>query len=280
MWNAIRGFLKNMRYNLNEKTVILTGASSGIGREIATRLVKNHSCTVYGIARREGVLCDLRAELGEKFIPTPMDIIIKQGWYDLASSLQEKGVVADILINCAGVLPKFASVEKSSAQDTENAMTVNFLSQVWACEALLPIIKKSPQGAIISFSSSSALCPFAGVSAYCASKSASRAYFECMARENKEIYVASVMNGFVKTDIMKNQSPTEREAKIFNKVCADLDKTVTKILRKIKRKKSRIVVGADAHLMSALYRLFPKTGPKIITAVLKKTKFQLFSDIT
>ena len=268
-----------MRYNLNEKTVILTGASSGIGREIATRLVKNHSCTVYGIARREGVLCDLRAELGEKFIPTPMDIIIKQGWYDLASSLQEKNIAVDILINCAGVLPKFASVGKSSAQDTENALTVNFLSQVWACEALLPIIKKSPQGAIISFSSSSALCPFAGVSAYCASKSASRAYFECMARENKEIYVASVMNGFVKTDIMKNQNASEREARLFLRVCADLDKTVNKIMRKLKRRKKRIIVGADAHLMSALYRLFPNLGPKIISKFLKKTKFELFKDI-
>ncbi len=269
-----------MRYNLNEKTVILTGASSGIGKEIAKRLVENHSCTVYGIARRERELCDLGAELGEKFIPTPMDISIKQGWYDLASSLNDKGIIVDTLINCAGVLPKFASVEKSNSQDAENAIKVNFLSQVWATEALLTIIKKSTQGAIISFSSSSALCPFAGVSAYCASKSASRAYFECMARENKEIYVASVMNGFVKTDIMKNQSATERETKIFNKVCADLDKAVTKILRKIKRRKSRIVIGADAHMMSALYRLFPKAGPKIITAVLKKTKFQLFKDIT
>ena len=269
-----------MKYNLDNKTVVLTGASSGIGREIATRLVKNHACTVYGIARREGELEKLRQTLGEKFIPIPMDITHKEKWHDLFAKLQSDGIVVDTLINCAGILPKFASVEKSSANDTENALNVNFLSQVWASEILLPLIKKSTQGAIISFASSSALCPFAGVSSYCASKSASKAYFECMARENKEIYVASVMNGFVKTDIMKNQNATERETKLFNKVCADLDKTVTKILRRIKRRKSRIVVGTDAHLMSALYRLFPNLGPKIISKFLKKTKFELFKDIT
>ena len=268
-----------MRYDLKSKTVIVTGASSGIGAQLSKRLVCDYGCTVYGIARREELLCQMREELGEKFIPTPLDVSQRENWISLACRLDSEGVVIDTLINCAGILPKFASVENSSSDEVKKALDVNFLSQVYATEAMLPIIKKSTQGAVISFSSSSALCTFAGVSAYCASKSASRAYFECMARENKDIYVACIMNGFVKTDIMKNQNAPEGDARLFMKVCADLDKTVSKILRKIRRRKSRIVVGIDAHLMSAFYRLFPNLTPKIISKILKGTHLEIFKDI-
>ena len=268
-----------MKYDFRGKTVVLTGASSGIGREIATRLVNQFGCTVYGIARREKILNELRTELGESFIPCPFDASIKENWTSLAASLEGEGVIVDTLINCAGILPKFASVENSTSQAVADAMNINFFSQVYATEAMLPIIKKSTQGGIISFASSSALCPFAGVSAYCASKSASKMYFECLARENKKIYVATVLNGFVKTDIMKNQGASESEARLFLKVCAPLDKTVNKIMRRIKRRRTRIIVGADAHMMNFLYKLFPNAGPKIITGILKKTKLEIFKDI-
>ena len=268
-----------MKYKFEGKTVVITGASSGIGREMASRLVTKYGCTVYGIARREALLLELAEALGERFIPYPMDATSKDSWQGLADKLNGDGVIVDTLINCAGMLPKFASVENSSFQELQMAVEINFYAQIYATEAILPIIKKSSQGGIISFSSSSALCPFAGVSAYCASKSASRAYFECMARENKQVYIATIMNGFVKTDIMKNQDATERDERIISKVCADLNKTVNKIMKKIRRKRSRIIVGADAHLMNFMYKLFPRLGPKIITKVLKKARLEIFKEI-
>lgn len=268
-----------MKYDFTNKTVIITGASSGIGKEIATRLVKRFNATVYGIARRAELLEQIALELGERFIPTPFDATDKSAWCELAKGLDSEGVIVDTLINCAGALPKFASVENSSADSVAKIMEINFMAQVYATEAMLPNIKKSTQGAIISFASSSALCPFAGVSAYCASKSATKMYFECMVNENKDIYVSSVMTGFVKTDIMKNQGASEKDARLFSKVCAPLDKTVNKIMRKIRRRKSRIVVGADAHLMSFMYRHFPRLTPKLISKILKKTKLEIFSQI-
>lgn len=268
-----------MRYDLNNKTVVITGASSGIGRELATRLVTKYNCTVYAVARRATLLDEISKEAGDHFIPTPFDASIREEWTRLAKRLDSEGVVVDMLINCAGVLPKLASVENSTPDELLSTMEINFLSQVYATDAFLPSIEKSTQGAIISFSSSSALCPFGGVSAYCASKSASRAYFECLARENKKIYVASVMNGFVKTDIMKSQGASEHDVAVFSKISADLKKTVNKIIKKIKRRKGRIIVGLDAHLMNFLYKLFPRLGPAIITRVLKKSGLEIFDKI-
>ena len=80
-------------------------------------------------------------------------------------------------------------------------------------------------------------------------------------------------------DIMKNQGASESEARLFLKVCAPLDKTVNKIMRRIKRRRTRIIVGADAHMMNFLYKLFPNAGPKFITGILKKTKLEIFKDI-
>lgn len=270
---------ENMRYDFRNKIVALTGASSGIGRELATHLVTCFNCRVYGIARRENILNEMRTSLGELFIPCPFDVAVKENWTEFSKSLENDGVRVDILINCAGILPEFSSTLTAGSDAAEKALSINFLSQVYAAEAMLPIIKKSTQGALISFASSSALCPFAGVGAYCASKSASQRYFECLAAENSDIYVATVLNGFVKTDIMKNQHASERDIKIFSAVCADLDKTVNKLMRRFKRRKKRIIVGFDAHVMNLLYKLFPNAGPKIITKILKKSGLEIFSKI-
>lgn len=272
-------FEKDMRYNLKNKTIVLTGASSGIGREMAKMLICDYGCTVYGIARRGEFLYELRDKLGDGLVPYPFDVSIKENWQSLAKFLDENEISVDMLINCAGVLPKFASADKVSSDEVMNTMNVNFLAQLYATEALLPNIKKSTQGAIISFSSSSALCPFAGVSAYCASKSASRAYFECMTRENKQLYIATVMNGFVKTDIMKNQEANEKESRLISRVSLSLKGATRKIIRKIKKGKRRIIVGKDAHLMNFMYKLFPNSAPRLISWLLKRTKLEIFKDI-
>ncbi len=268
-----------MKYKFENKTVVLTGASSGIGRQLATLLVTKYSCRVYAIARREALLLELKDELGEGIIPCPFDATSKGEWEMLAKRLDDDGIIVDALINCAGALPKFASVENSTSAQALEAMKINFDAQLYATEALLPSIKKSTQGAVISFSSSSALCPFAGVSAYCASKSASRAYFECFARENKQIYVASVMNGFVKTDIMRAQAPSEADMRLISKVSADPRKTALKILKRLRKRRSRVIVGADAHLMNFAYKLFPNIGPKIISKILKRSGLEIFKNI-
>ena len=268
-----------MKYDLNNKTVVITGASSGIGKEMAERLIKNYNCRVYAIARREEILEEIKTNLGENFIPIPFDVSIEENWISFSENLQKLNVCVDVLINCAGILPKFESVEKTNSSSVKKVMETNFFSQIYATYALLPLIKKSKDGAIISVASASALCPFAGISSYCASKASSERFFECFSSENKEIYVATIMPGFVKTNIMKNQHASEKDVKAFLIFCADLNKTVSKIFKQIRRKKKRIIIGKDAHLINFMFKLFPNSAPKIITFVLKKSGLGIFSEI-
>ncbi|MBQ9703462.1 MAG: SDR family NAD(P)-dependent oxidoreductase, partial [Clostridia bacterium] len=201
---------------------------------------------------------------------------VKENWVKLADDLKNTDTPLDILINCAGILPKFKSGESSN--EVEKIFNINFFSQVYSTEAIMPLLNESSHGAIVNIASAAALCPFAGIASYAASKSASERYTTALACESK-LFVSCVLPGFVKTDIMKNQGASEKEAKLFYKICADLDKTVKKIMRRLKRGKSRIIVGLDARMMNLLFKLFPKRAPRIITWFLRKTKLEIFKEI-
>ena len=262
------------RIDYHNKNVIITGASSGIGKELASMLISKYGCTVYGIARNEARLNDTKNLLGDKFIPYSMDVSVKENWLNFADFLKNGEVCVDILINCAGILPKFATFENTEIEQYEKAVSINYLSQVYACKLILPLMNKC--GAIVNVASASALCPFSLVSGYTASKSASYHFTQSIAREIKDISVSCVLCGFVKTDIMKNQEMNDKEAKLIKLFSADCSKVVGKILRKVRRRKKRIVTGFDGHFMSGLYRLFPNFAPKFISWFLRKSGLDLF----
>ncbi|MBO5287097.1 MAG: SDR family oxidoreductase [Clostridia bacterium] len=268
------------RLDFNNKAIIITGASSGIGKSLAITLINKHNARVYGVSRGKEGLDAVRQELGEKgdrFIPYPMDVSCKDSWAELRKKLENDGVSVDILINGAGILPKFASLERTSIDDFEQVIKTNFLSCVYSCKEIMPLIPTG--GCVVNIASASALCPFAGVSSYTASKVALQRFSEALAQERRDISVLCVLPGFVKTNIMKNQNANKEDLKLIRLFSSDLEKTTRKLLRKIKGRKRRIVLGFDGHLMSLLYRLFPSLAPKIISRVLKKSGMKLFEDI-
>lgn len=262
------------RINYTGKTVIITGASSGIGKEIARQLITKYACTVYAIARNETRLKEARNELGDKYIIYPMDVSIKDGWLDFADFLKSSSICVDILINCAGILPKFATLEGTEIQVYEQAISINYLAQVYACKIILPLINDG--GAIVNVASSSALCPFSFVSGYSASKSALCRFSESISQEIKRVSVSTILCGFVKTDIMKNQEMNDKEARLIKLFSSDCQRTVRKILRRVKRRKKRIVTGPDGHFLSIMYRLFPNFAPRLFSWVLRKSGLDMF----
>lgn len=263
------------KINYKNKTVIVTGASSGIGKEIANQLISCYNCTVYAIARNEGRLQAVKDELGEKFIAYPMDVSIKENWINFADYLKNSSICVDVLINCAGILPKFATFENTEIEEYEKVISINYLAQVYACKLILPLMNNS--GAIVNIASASALCPFSLASGYSASKSASCRFSESISHEIKHLSVSTVLCGFVKTDIMKNQKINDKERKLISAFSADCNKTVKKILQRVKRRKKRIVTGFDGHFMSFMYRLFPNFAPKFFSWFLKKSGLNMFN---
>ena len=266
------------RRNLNDKTIIVTGASSGIGYEIAKYLLNNYSVKIIGISKTESKITSVFKEYNDRFIPLALDVSKREDWLKLNNYVIENNISVYGIINSAGFLPKFLPFEKATASEVFNALEVNFNSLVYSAEYILPYIRRS-KGIMINITSSSALCPFSNVSAYSVSKVAAERFSTCLSFEEKDASVVTVMPGFTKTNIMRNQNMSEKERKLIDKISSKSDKVAKKIIKKSLKNKKRIIVGFDAHIMNFLYKFFPRLAPKMISWFLRKSKVSMFNEI-
>lgn len=269
---------------LDNKTVIVTGASSGMGKGITEKLIKEHGCTVLGVARSQQKMEALVAELGEyanKFSYQLFDVSDRANWNNYLNYLNENNIKPDILINNAGILPKFDKFQHYSIEDIEKAMNINFYSAVYSMHALLPLLLESPSPAIINIDSSAALMSLAGTSVYSASKAALKSLTESMREELRgKCYVGIVCPGFTKTDIFRNQSSSDEKAqKMLNMVSTSCDTMVKWIMNGIKKQHELMVFGMDAAFMNYFGRLLPVQGGRLFSAVMKMSKLPLFDGV-
>ena len=271
---------------LTGKTVIVTGASGGMGAGIAATLIKKHGCTVIGVARSEPKMLKFIEELGdeyrEQFSYKLFDVSSRENWETFAEELKTNGTKVDILINNAGILPKFKRFDRYSYEEIEQAMNINFFSCVYSIKTLLPMILESDTPAIINIDSAAALMTLAGTSVYSASKSALRSLTEALRSEYKgKMFVGLVCPGFTKTDIFRNQGPetNDKGQKMIDMVSTDCDKMVRLIMHGIERKHHLQVHGFDSFAMSAFNRMMPVHGSMLFSAVMKMANVDIFKEV-
>ena len=271
---------------LTGKTVIVTGASGGMGAGIAATLIKKHGCTVIGVARSEPKMLRFIEELGdeyrEQFSYKLFDVSSRENWETFAEELKANGTKVDILINNAGILPKFKRFDRYSYEEIEQAMNINFFSCVYSIKTLLPMILESDTPAIVNIDSAAALMTLAGTSIYSASKSALRSLTEALRSEYKgKMFVGLVCPGFTKTDIFRNQGPetNDKGQKMIDMVSTDCDKMVRLIMHGIERKHHLQVHGFDSFAMSAFNRMMPVHGSMLFSAVMKMANVDIFKEV-
>lgn len=271
---------------LQGKTVVVTGASGGMGAGIAATLLKKHGCTVIGIARNERKILNFIDELGEenakRFSYRLFDVSVRENWESFAKELKEENIAVDVLINNAGILPKFKRFDRYSYEEIERAMNINFYSCIYSVKTMLPILQKSSSPAIINIDSSAALMTLAGTSMYSASKAALKSFTEALRLEFAgKIYVGMVCPGFTKTDIFSGQGDVGkgRASKIIEMISTDCDKMVKMIIFGIERKMPMQVRGMDAHAMSICNRLLPVAGSKLYSTIMKAAKVDIFDEV-
>ncbi len=264
---------------LKSKKIIITGASSGIGLEIAEILIKKYECFIIGTGRSLEKLEKAQKRLGENFIYFPFDVSFEGEWLKFASFLKEKQIIPNILINNAGVMPSFEKAETKKLDELTKTVSTDFLSAVYSVKYILPILKDSgdlKNVGLVNISSSAALCPVPGQSAYAAAKSALKSYTEALACES-DFYVGLMLPGFCATDIFRATGINENEAALVRKFSMKSELCARKIVGAISKKRRRKIIGFDAKLMNFAYKIMPKTTPKLIGKILKKSNLELFS---
>ncbi len=270
---------KNWLYG---KTIIITGASGGIGFSIAKMLIEKYDCKIIGVARNEQKMLRSVATLGDKkdnFSYRLFDVTDKSAWESLKSELEEKEIYPDVLINNAGFMLPFSKFENYTENEIDEIINTNFISVINATRIMLPLIKKSSSPAIINTSSAAGLCAVVGQSMYSATKFAVAGFTQTLAVEyKKKIYIGGIYPGFIKTDILSRQTKNTANT-LVEKMMMPLNKATKKIVRAIAKKKKRKVMGVDGRLMAFFSKVMPKATPSIVAWVLKKSKMELFEDV-
>lgn len=269
-----------MKNWLKGETVILTGASSGIGRELCKQLITKYKAKVLGVGRREERMISLKEELGENFSYYLFDVGDRYAWNAFKEYLIKQNVQPKLLINNAGQFPVFQRASETPFETAEQIMKVNYYSAIYSMETVFPLLKgdKKNKPALVNVSSCAALCSVVGTGVYSASKAALKGYTEALQMEQKgKAYVGLIYPGTVATELFDKDENTKNSA--LDLIAMKPQKMARKIAKKIIRRKKRAVIGFDAKAMTLLARVAPVKGTAFIGWVMKISKSKVFSNV-
>jgi NAD(P)-dependent dehydrogenase (short-subunit alcohol dehydrogenase family) len=179
---------------LESRYAIITGASQGLGFEIAKKYLEA-GASVMICARSEMLLDEAAAELrtlagsGQSVLALPADVSKPKDVKALVDgALREFGRL-DVLVNNAGVAGPCGTIENIDWEEWIRAVEINLLGSVLLSREVLPHFKKAARGKIIQLSGGGATNPLPGLSAYAASKAAVVRFVETLAEETRPHHI-------------------------------------------------------------------------------------------
>lgn len=184
------------------KTVVITGASRGIGRAVALRFAREGFC-VWALARSTQALEELSRETaGSEIRPVTFDATQPDAAAKAAREILSH-CAPDVLVNNAGISVS-APLGKTTDDDYDRIMAVNVRAPFVLCRELMPEMAKSGGGRVINVASTAALKGFKYTSAYCASKHALLGLTRALAVEyaQKNVTVNAICPGWTDTDML------------------------------------------------------------------------------
>lgn len=191
------------------KIVVITGASDGIGAEMARQLAATHRGDIgLVLAARSQSKLDAVAseceELGAQTMVVSLDVGMQEQCRDLIARTMERFGQLDALVNNAGVSAQalFSEVKAQDLHWYEQLMKVNFWGALWCTHAALPYLTAS-RGKVVAVSSLAGLVGVPGRTAYSATKFAMTGFFEALRAELKSagVSVTTAFPGVVSTNI-------------------------------------------------------------------------------
>lgn len=186
------------KFSLSGKTILVTGASSGIGRAIAIACAKAGAFVMLNgrnVARLNETLAQMS---GEGHVVLPADLTITEQ----RSALAEQVPQLDGVVHCAGIGSRVLC-KILEEQDVSRVMQANFEAPVLLQAELLREKKIAKEASIVFIASAAATMPSVGNAIYSASKAAIIAYAKCLAQElaNRKIRVNCISPAMVWTDL-------------------------------------------------------------------------------
>jgi uncharacterized protein len=266
------------KFHFEGSSVLITGASAGIGREFARQLA-GHAGSFVLVARRRARLEELRDELTQ--LDPNLNVHIRitdlsddRAVIDLFDWLESQELSIDLLVNNAGLgdVGSFATIE---LQRVKEMLAVNVMALTQLTRLLLPGMIARKRGAILNVSSSAGFLPIAGFAVYAATKAYVTSFSEAIRAElhGTGVTVTSLCPGPVHTEFtdVAHRSSTAREKWSPEFTQVSVEEVVRTALDAVERDKALVIPGLLMKLGMLFVRLTPMPLLRVASRFSAKT---------
>jgi NAD(P)-dependent dehydrogenase (short-subunit alcohol dehydrogenase family) len=248
--------------------VVLTGASSGIGRAAALAFARRGARLVLA-GRLDAALEEVAGacrRLGGEALAVPTDVRDEQAVRDLARAAVERFGRIDVWVNDAGVMA-YGRFEDVPSEVFRSIIDTNLLGQVHGARAVLPHFRRQGAGVLINMSSVWGRVTSPDVSAYVASKHAVRAFSECLRQELRDtpgIGVATMLPAAVDTPIFARAGNYSGRPVRPIPPMVDPEEVAEGIVRCAESPKREVTYGRLGRAMEVLYAIAPPLYNRLV----------------
>ena len=206
-----------MQANLENKKVLLTGASGGIGKALSQKFINNGANLIFTSSNNDK-LDELRNLYGDVHSYYLLDLSKKENLIDNIKNIRENNKDIDIIINNAGIT-KDNLLLRMSVEQWQEVIDTNLSSSFYIIKNILPDMVKNRKGKILGITSVVALTGNPGQSNYTASKGGMIAMYKSLAIEvaQRNINVNLIAPGFIESP-MTNELNDDQKKIIMNKI--------------------------------------------------------------
>lgn len=263
------------------KVAVVTGAGSGIGQALAIELGRSGASVAISDIDTEGLAVTeerLKA-IGVNVKADRLNVTEREAFSAYADEVKAHFGKVNQIYNNAGIAFS-GDIEISQFKDIERVMDVDFWGVVNGTKVFLPYLIESGDGHVINISSVFGLFSVPGQAAYNSAKFAVRGFTEALRQEmllaKHPVKVTTVHPGGIKTAIARNSTAAEGlnvedMARSFDKMArTSPERAAQIILEGVRKKKARVLVGADAKILDAIVRITGSGYQDLFSRVLPK----------
>ena len=261
---------------MKNKVVVISGASSGIGKACAWHFAKNGSKVVLA-ARSNDKLKVIGEEMmsaGYEVLTVQADVSIEEDCQHLISETIIKFKGIDVLVNNAGISMR-ATLEDMNLSVMKKVMDINFYGTVFCTKYALPHILKS-KGSVVGVSSIAGYKGLPARTAYSASKFAMQGFLESLRIENlkKDLHVLIACPGFTASNIrntaLSKDGEVQKESPRDESKMMTAEKVAEYIYKAVVNRQNSIVLTINGKLTVLLNKLSPSFVDRLVYNHLKK----------
>jgi len=261
---------------VNEKVFVVTGGGNGIGRAVVLTLLEK-GAKVVAIDINPNALSEtlrLSTTFGSKLRTYTANISVREEVERIPQFVMDEFGSVDGIINVAGIIQPFVTVNDMDYDRIERVFNVNFYGTLYMCKAFIPHLIQRPQAHILNVSSMGGFVPVPGQTIYGASKAAVKLLTEGLKSElmDTNVGVSVVFPGGVATEITKNSG-------VETRLAANADTSKIRVLspqeaadiivNAIENNIYHVYAGSDSKMLNFMNRLSPKRAALMIAEQLK-----------